>query len=164
MRKIYNLFLIFIIIPFYAQNSKTEYYSKIAKLDSIVITENKIVGFADTTLVKIKGKIIDSENEGVEETEIVITNLDTKQVKLFKSDENGNYNINIEKGIYSILFRKTRYGKILIQRNEFQNGQIQEINVNFGSRIKIIEYQKIQGKTFTIESKKKRKINKKTIR
>ena len=149
MRKIYYLILLLHLHPIYAQNKNTEYFSKEEKLDTIKITENKIIGFANTTIAKIKGKTFDKENIGVEETTITFTNLNSSEVKIFETNEDGFFDINIEKGIYSILFSKNRYGKIKIERNEFKEGQIQEININFGSRIKIIECQKIQGKSIT---------------
>ena len=163
MKKIYSLILLLHLLPVLSQNKNIEYFSKEEKSDSIKITENKTIGYADTTTVKIKGKVFDKKNIGVEETEIIITNLNSKEIKRYETNEKGFFDINIQKGIYSILFSKNRYGKIKIERNEFKEGQIQEININFGERINVIECQKIQGETFTIKTSKPNKKNK-TIR
>ncbi|PKB15263.1 carboxypeptidase-like regulatory domain-containing protein [Flavobacterium sp. 5] len=167
MKKIYTIILLVFLFPILAQNKNIEYVNVEEKLDSIKITENKIIGYADTTIVKIKGKIINKENVGVDETEILITNLNSKEINTFKTNEKGNFDINIEKGNYSILFSKLNFGKILIEKNEFKEGQIQEININFGSRIKTTKYQWIPGESLILkipnQNKKKIKTNK-TIR
>ena len=158
MKKNYIIILsLLFLLSVNSQTNSREYFCKKVKLDSIKITENKTLNFNNAKNVKIIGKTVDINNIGVEETEIKITNLNTKESKIFETNENGLFDINIVKGFYSIMFRKNSYGKINVESSEFLEGQIQEININFGSKISYVSYQIIQGETFTIEKPKKKK-------
>lgn len=134
-----SIFCLFSVLLFSQNENKAiTGFSKEEKADSIKV-ENKSIGYSNTGLAKIKGKTFDRQLRSVESVEISLTNLSSKITSFYETNDDGLFDINIERGIYSILFSKRSYGKFKIEKIDLSNCQIQEINLNLGSRINIVE-------------------------
>lgn len=152
-----SIFCLFSVLLFSQNENKViTGFSKEEKADSIKV-ENKSIGYSNTGLAKIKGKTFDRQLRSVESVEISLTNLSSKITSFYETNDDGLFDINIERGIYSIVFSKRSYGKFQIEKIDLSDCQIQEINLNLGSRINIVEYITVPAQEFSLPSKKKTK-------
>ncbi|MBE8725662.1 carboxypeptidase-like regulatory domain-containing protein [Flavobacterium hungaricum] len=138
------------------QNNLKSAYSEEVKKDSIKMIENKTIGYSDS-FTKIKGKTSDHKSFGVGNVNVTLTNLATKATTSCETNEDGLYDIEVERGSYSIAFFQRSYGKFEIEKINLNDCQIQEININLGSRIKVVHHFIVSAPDITLPSKKKKK-------
>ncbi|KFF06709.1 carboxypeptidase-like regulatory domain-containing protein [Flavobacterium reichenbachii] len=135
-------------------------FSKEEKRDSIKVIDNKMIGYSNTIFAKVKGRTSDYRGTGVD-LNLSLTNLDSKKTTFYETNDEGFFDIDIEKGMYSMTFSKRSYGDFEIEKIDLSECQIQEININLGSRITIVHYTIIEPEVITLTSTKKKKKKKK---
>lgn len=159
MKLILSLILFVFSSQLFSQNENNLKlgHAEEVKKDSIKVSENKTIGYSDTSFSKVKGKVSDNKLYGVESVKVTLTNLATKALRTCETNEDGLYDIDVENGIYSALFFQRSYGKFEIEKIDITECQIQEININLGSRITIVDYFVVPASDITLPSKKKKK-------
>jgi hypothetical protein len=136
--------------------------SKRTKNIPIEILVNKTVGFNNSKLAQLKIKYIDAESKDIySNIEIIFTNLESLKSYNFdtedlKVDENGFRNIFVDSANYNIEIRNSSYGKTIIELLKLESGQVQEININMGSKIVISCGQTIPGEIIVKKNKTKK--------
>jgi hypothetical protein len=158
MKNIFTVILCLVSLVLFAQiePKPAKGFSKEEKRDSIKLIDNKMIGYSNTIFAKIKGRTFDYRGVGVD-LNLSLTNLVSKKTTFYETNDDGFFDIDIEKGIYSITFSKRSYGDFEIERIDLSECQIQEININLGSRITIVHYSIIEAEEITLTSTKKKK-------
>ncbi|OUL64402.1 hypothetical protein [Flavobacterium sp. AJR] len=112
-----SIFCLFSVLLFSQNENKAiTGFSKEEKADSIKV-ENKSIGYSNTGLAKIKGKTFDRQLRSVESVEISLTNLSSKITSFYETNDDGLFDINIERGVYSILFSKDLMGNSKLKKS-----------------------------------------------
>ncbi|TBW25630.1 carboxypeptidase-like regulatory domain-containing protein [Gramella sp. KN1008] len=135
------LSILFFILSVSCKTAKnyTE-YSELEGFENGKVLRNEVVGFADSTLVKISGKIVNNNNEPQVLAEIQISKILKKQKQIWQTDFNGQYQISLEPGIYDFSYRLAGMDTIKLNNLNLQKGELREIDISLGKAGTLTHY------------------------
>lgn len=91
---------------------------------------HRTIGYADTTLSMLTGRVKDSQNLGIYGTTLNFTNLHSGKAWDMEIDTNGHFERYISPGEYSIEFRMGGYCQVTVDTLKLTTGQIQEVIIS----------------------------------
>jgi len=111
---------------------KTYSYTSCDSTETVIsnLTRNELIGIQDTTIVKVNGTLLENK-EPQFGTKLKFINILTKKIDSTETDFDGNYNIELNNGVYEIVAntkyeRQTDLGKFT-----FKSGELRILDFDF---------------------------------
>lgn len=94
------------------------------------MNRNELIGIQDTTIIRINGTLLENK-EPQFGTKIKFINTLTKKINLTETDFDGNYNVELNNGIYEIVANTKYERQTGLERFTFKSGEIRILDFNF---------------------------------
>ncbi|MCM8569898.1 carboxypeptidase-like regulatory domain-containing protein [Gramella jeungdoensis] len=115
-------------------------YSELTGFENGKVSRNEVVGFAESNLAMVSGKIVNNNDEPIVLAEIQISNTLKKRKLIWQADFNGQYQINLEPGIYNFSYSLAGMDTIKLNNLELQKGELREIDISLGKAGTLTHY------------------------